>query len=777
MSVTTETVSREIYPVVPIRSAVAFPGFHLTFEVSDPDIEDVCRRAELLNGNILLVPCIMLSDEDESPANLHRIGTVCRIERIIKMPAGAMKIVASGIERAEINDFIPAKKKTWKANCTAKTVICSESPEQDAVIREIRESFDGLKPLLQKISADICSQVEGFDDVSRLADFIACFILMDYDDRVLVLKEFDPLKRGILVSALLEQEKSILNTQAKIHAKVKEALDYNQKEFFLKEQLKAIKEELGYSDEEDDDEIVEYNGKLAKANLPDEVRAKLSKEVKKLAKTPYASAESAVIRGYIDTCLEIPFGKKTKDRTDVAAAKKILDADHDGLEKVKERILEFIAVKQLNPDIKNQIICLAGPPGTGKTSIAMSLAKALKRNYVRVSLGGIRDEADIRGHRKTYLGSMPGRIITGLSQAGSMNPLMLLDEVDKLTNDMHGDPSSALLEVLDSEQNKAFRDHFIEFPVDLSDVMFITTANDVSNIPRPLLDRMEVIELKTYTRHEKLAIAKHHLIPKQLKRHGMTLKQLRITDTAVTEIIDFYTVEAGVRNLEREIASICRKTAEKIVDGEAKITVKAENVRDYLGNRKVTPDKIYDDDQVGVVNGLAYTEAGGDMLRIEAASMPGTGKLELTGSLGDVMKESAKTAISYIRCHTSELGIDPDFYKNKDIHLHFPEGAVPKDGPSAGVTIVTALASELSGRPVRREIAMTGEVTLHGQVLPIGGLREKTMAAYKAGVTTVFIPDGNVKDLGDIDGKVRESLPFIPCKTVSTVISGALVQR
>ncbi|MBP5256507.1 MAG: endopeptidase La, partial [Clostridia bacterium] len=495
----------------------------------------------------------------------------------------------------------------------------------------------------------------------------------------------------------------------------------------------------------------------------------------KLAKMQYASAESSVQRNYLDAVLELPWGKRTNDRTDVSAAKKILDADHDGLDKIKERILEFIAVRALNPGIKNQIICLVGPPGTGKTSIAISLAHALRRKYVRVSLGGVRDEADIRGHRKTYIGSMPGRIIEAITSAGSMNPLILLDEVDKLTRDAHGDPSSALLEVLDSEQNKSFRDHFIEVPFDLSECMFIATANDIENIPRPLLDRMEVIELKIYTRFEKLAIAKNHLIPKQLKRHGLNRRRMKFTDDSIFELIDFYTAEAGVRNLEREIASICRKVAKQIVTGEVKsVTLGADDVRKYLNGRRIIPDRIYDRDEVGVVNGLAYTELGGDLLRVEAVSMPGSGKIELTGSLGDVMKESAKAAITYIRSKSGELGIDPDFYKNKDIHIHVPEGAVPKDGPSAGVTIVTALTSELSGRPVRRDVAMTGEVTLHGRVLAIGGLKEKTMAAYKAGVNTVFIPSDNVKDIPELDSTVRENLTFVPCRTVDEVIKGAI---
>ena len=647
----------------------------------------------------------------------------------------------------------------------------------EALVAEMRNTFDSFSKLMPKPSNELVTAIKSLSDPGLLADFIAGSVLMNYVDKQMVLEEFDPMRRAELVCLLMERESDILRTEMNIHKKVRAQLDANQRDYYLKEQLRAIRDELGENEEEEDEEIVEYNSKIAAANLPDEVREKLVKEVKKLAKTPYTSAESSVMRNYLDLCLELPWGVKSKDRIDVAAAKKILDEDHDGLDRVKERILEFIAVKQLNPELKNQVLCLVGPPGTGKTSIGASVARALKRKYVRVSLGGVRDEADIRGHRKTYIAAMPGRIVTAINQAGTMNPVILLDEIDKLTRDAHGDPASALLEVLDAEQNKAFRDHFVELPVDLSDCLFIATANDMENIPRPLADRMEIIELKIYTRHEKLAIAKDHLIPKQLKRHGLNKRMLRIKEDAVLEIIDFYTREAGVRNLEREIASVCRKAAKNIVgQGLKSVTVKAENVKDYLGVRKILPDKIYSDNEVGVVNGLAYTEVGGDLLRVEAAAMPGSGKGELTGSLGDVMKESAKAAITYIRSHSEELGVDSEFYKTKDIHIHVPEGAVPKDGPSAGVTIITALASELSGKPVRRDIAMTGEVTLRGRVLAIGGLKEKTMAAYKAGVHTVCIPSENQRDLSEIDPLVRENLEFIPCSNVDQVLKAAIVR-
>ena len=557
----------------------------------------------------------------------------------------------------------------------------------------------------------------------------------------------------------------------KIHKRVRSNLNQNQKEFYLREQIRVIKEELGEGEEAD-----EYLQRISAIKCSDEVRKRLLKEVDRMQKTPFGSSEATVIRSYLDTCLEIPWEIKTKERLDVRAAKRILDRDHDGLERVKERILEYLAVKQLNPDLKHQILCLVGPPGVGKTSVAASIAEAMKRKYVRVSLGGVRDEADIRGHRKTYIGSMPGRIVNALIEAGTKNPLMLLDEIDKLTRDSHGDPASALLEVLDGEQNKAFRDHFVELPVDLSDCMFIATANTLDTVPKPLLDRMEIIELKTYTKREKLQIAKNHLIPKQLKRHGLTRRKLSIGDDAICEIIDFYTREAGVRSLERRIAELARKAAKRFVEDEGVKTVKigASDVGSYLGPRKLVPETISETDEVGVVNGLAYTEAGGDVLKVEVAVLDGSGKLELTGSLGDVMKESARIALSLARSLADEYGIDKDFYKTKDIHIHFPEGAIPKDGPSAGVSMTTALISALSGRAVRRDVAMTGEISLRGRVLAIGGLKEKTMAALTYGVRDVLVPEDNMREIPELDSEVVRGINFIPCRTVSDVLSHAL---
>ena len=773
-----EKAERMHLPALAMRGLIAFPAIPLTFEVADEADAGVCLEAEKNDGVIFIVSLRDLSLTGTTEENLYSVGTVVKIKQTVKLPEGNLKVFAAGICRATAEN-LTIDDSIITADVIGKDLRLADknSVKAEALVAEMRNTFDSFSKLMPKPSNELVTAIKSLSDPGLLADFIAGSVLMNYVDKQMVLEEFDPMRRAELVCLLMERESDILRTEMNIHKKVRAQLDANQRDYYLKEQLRAIRDELGENEEEEDEEIVEYNSKIAAANLPDEVREKLVKEVKKLAKTPYTSAESSVMRNYLDLCLELPWGVKSKDRIDVAAAKKILDEDHDGLDRVKERILEFIAVKQLNPELKNQVLCLVGPPGTGKTSIGASVARALKRKYVRVSLGGVRDEADIRGHRKTYIAAMPGRIVTAINQAGTMNPVILLDEIDKLTRDAHGDPASALLEVLDAEQNKAFRDHFVELPVDLSDCLFIATANDMENIPRPLADRMEIIELKIYTRHEKLAIAKDHLIPKQLKRHGLNKRMLRIKEDAVLEIIDFYTREAGVRNLEREIASVCRKAAKNIVgQGLKSVTVKAENVKDYLGVRKILPDKIYSDNEVGVVNGLAYTEVGGDLLRVEAATMPGSGKVELTGSLGDVMKESAKAAITYIRSHSEELGVDSEFYKTKDIHIHVPEGAVPKDGPSAGVTIITALASELSGKPVRRDIAMTGEVTLRGRVLAIGGLKEKTMAAYKAGVHTVCIPSENQRDLSEIDPLVRENLEFIPCSNVDQVLKAAIVR-
>ena len=614
---------------------------------------------------------------------------------------------------------------------------------------------------------------EAIANPGYLADFVASSAVIDYKNKQIVLEAIQPKSRLEKLLVCLEEELMLLECEHNIQAQVRQKIDRNQKDYFLREQIKAIQSELG---EDDDDEISEYEDRILRANLSDEIKEKLFKELNKLSKTPFGAAEGTVIRTYLDTCLDFPFGINSNDDVNVEEARKVLDADHDGLNKVKERILEFVAIKQLSKDVKSQIICLVGPPGVGKTSVAASIARALKRKYARVSLGGMHDEAEIRGHRKTYVGAMPGRIVTAIINAKVQNPVIVLDEIDKMAKDFRGDPTSALLEVLDPEQNKSFRDNFMEIPIDLSDTMFIATANSYDGIPAPLLDRMEIIELSTYTDSEKLAIAKNHLIPKQMAANGIKKSMFKITDEGILALIKGYTLEAGVRNLERELASLMRKASKKIAEGKAKsVKITEKNLCDYLGKVKIIPEKIDKENPIGVVNGLAYTQAGGDMLKVEVAVLDGTGKIELTGSLGEVMKESAKIAHSFVRTLAVEYKIDKDFYKTKDIHIHFPEGAVPKDGPSAGVTMVTAIISALGNYPVKRDVAMTGEITLRGNVLAIGGLKEKTLAAYRAGVKTVLIPEANVRDLDDIDKEAKENLTFIPCATAIDVLKNALV--
>lgn len=777
MSKYIEKIETITAPVVALRGIVAFPGITISFELTDSASLKAAEAAFESDAYVLLLTTKEIDVTETDADSFFKVGTVAKIKQSVKTPEGNVRVIAEGVYRASVADIKPFADYLI-ADVICKTVRFSEtdSVKGEAYIRAILSEVQKLVRFLPSVGDDIMLAAKSIRDPALLADFIASNILVKYADKQEVLGTFDPVRRIEILVALVKEEASVLEYELDIHKKVRENLNRSQKEYYLREQMHVIEDELG---EGADSEYEEYNRKIIAAKLPDEAREKLLKENERMAKTPFGSAENSVMRSHIDICLDLPWNKLSKERTDVQAARKILDADHDGLDKVKERILEYLAVKQLNPKLKNQIICLVGPPGVGKTSIAASIARATKRKYVRVSLGGVRDEADIRGHRKTYIGAMPGRIMTALTQAGTRNPLILLDEIDKMSRDAHGDPSSALLEVLDSEQNKAFRDHFIEIPFDLSECMFIATANTLSTVPRPLLDRMEIIEMNTYTKSEKTAIAKHHLIPKQLARHALTRRMLKITDGALEEMTDYYTREAGVRNLERLIGDIARKAAMEILEsgGKKSITVDTQDVAKYLGKRKLLPEHISETDEVGVVNGLAYTEVGGDMLRVEVAVLDGTGKTELTGSLGDVMKESAHIAVSFVRSIADEYGIDRDFYKTKDIHIHFPEGAVPKDGPSAGVTIVTALVSALTGRAVRRDIAMTGEISLRGRVLAIGGLKEKTMAAYSAGVSTVYIPCDNVKDLDDIDPVAKASLRFVPCRTVNEILGSVLLPK
>ncbi len=761
-------------PVIVLKGIVAFPAITINVEITDDESIKTVKKANESGSRILFVTAKEIKDPPYSEEDLYNVGTVVKVKQSLMTQEGSLRIIAEGVSRATISSTHITEEGFIFANTLCKTLLLTDNGVKgDAYIREALDALEGIAKHLPSSAEDLILAAKAIEDPGFLADFIASSIMVKYADKQIVLECFEPLERIETLIYLLGKEREVLDCEMEIHKKVRNRLSQSQRERYLQEQMRAIQDELGMDMGDDD-----FYSRIIAANLPKEVEEKLLKENEHLAKTPFGAAESVVLRNYLETCLELPWTKSTKDRVDIKAAAATLDKDHDGLEKVKERILEFLAVKQLNPEIKGQIICLVGPPGVGKTSIASSLAKAMNRKYVRVSLGGIHDEADIRGHRKTYVGAMPGRIVTALVQAKVKNPLLLLDEIDKIGHSSaHGDPASALLEVLDSEQNKTFRDHFVELPFDLSDCMFIATANTLDTVPRPLIDRMEIIELKTYTRTEKMMIAKNHLIPKQLKRHGLTKRTCKITDDAIAEVIEYYTREAGVRGLEKQIASLCRKVAKQIVSGECKkAVIDIENVKDYLGQRKLLPERINDEDEVGLVNGLAYTEVGGDMLEIETAVLDGTGKIELTGSLGDVMKESAHAAVSYIRSRAKELGISSDFYKTKDIHIHVPEGATPKDGPSAGITMMTSLVSALTGIKVRRDVAMTGEITLRGRVLAIGGLKEKTMAAYLAGVKYVIIPADNTRDLDEIDPEARENLIFIPCKSADEVLKHALVQ-
>ena len=772
-----EKAEKLTLPLIPLRGMVAFPSIPTNFDLEREISKKACLTAASGDMLVYLVTQKDTGVENPTADDLYPIGCVARIKQTLRKPNGGnIRLIAEGFCRA-ITLEVRQANGYLEADVMSKTVTGDFSKNDlrtEALLGETMNTLDEMLRFLPQVTDEFVAAAASITNPGLLADFIASGVFVRYQDKMEILSMFDPLKRAEKAILVMESEMKLLQAELDIQRKVKEAVDDNQRDYYLREQLKAIESELGI-----DEDSAELTKRMEGMKLPDEVKERLDKEIAKLAKAPVGSPEAAVIRNYVDVCLDIPWGKTTRDRVDIDAARHILDSDHDGLTKVKDRILEFLSVKQLNPGLKNQILCFVGPPGVGKTSLGSSIARAMKRKYVRVSLGGIRDESDIRGHRKTYIGSMPGRIIAALTQCGSLNPVMLLDEVDKMCASVQGDPASALLEVLDAEQNKAFRDHFIELPVDLSECLFICTANTLDTIPRPLLDRMEVIELNTYTPAEKLAIAKNHLLPKQLKRHGLSRRVLKLPDDTIRDLIDGYTRESGVRNLERELAALCRKAAKKMVeDKECKIvSITKADLESYLGPRRFIDDSLSQKDLVGVTNGLAYTEVGGDLLQVEALVVDGTGKIELTGTLGDVMKESAHIAVTYIRSHCRAYGSDPDFYKNKDIHIHVPEGAVPKDGPSAGVTMTTTLVSALSGIPVRHDIAMTGEITLTGRVLAIGGLREKSTAAYTRGIRTLLIPKENMRDIAELDSVVREEMTFIPCETLDDVLSRALVRE
>ena len=769
-----EYIETKRIPLLALRGLSVFPGMMLTFDVERHASIGALNAALKSDQMIFLAAQKDLAADMPKEDDIYSVGTVCRIRQQLRQPKGNIcRVMVEGVYRAQAVSILTDEEgySAFIRPLPDKKERVSDV-RREALVRNCLNLFDKYIQFNPNMVSEQLLNLLANPDLGYIGGYIAQNVPLALEDKQALLEELYPCRRLEMLGRMLNKELDILAIEKELNDQTQEAMNKSQREYYLREEMKIIQSELG-----DDDDIEEYRAKVAKLPVSDEVREKLNKEINRLAKQPFGSSEAAVIRGYLDTCLEIPWGKYTQETVNIAKARKILDDEHYGLEKVKERILEYLAVKQISGEVKGGLLCLVGPPGTGKTSIAQSVARAVNRKLVRVSLGGVHDEAEIRGHRRTYIGSMPGRIISGIIQAGSCNPLMVLDEIDKLGSDYRGDPSAALLEALDGEQNSTFRDHFLEIPFDLSEVFFITTANSLDTIPRPLLDRMEVIELSSYTDEEKVQIAKRHLIPKQRKKHGLRANQLKIDDQAIRELIRSYTRESGVRLLEREIASVCRKTASGIAEEKFKsVNLKAGKVQELLGPAKYKEDEARSEDSVGLVRGLAYTAAGGEVLDVEVAVVDGSGKLELTGNLGDVMKESAKAALTYIRSRAAMLGIDPDFYKNKDIHIHFPEGAIPKDGPSAGITMTVALISALTNSPVRSDVAMTGEITLRGRVLPIGGLREKTMAALRAGVKTVIIPADNEADLENIDQTVRGKLIFVPTNHVDNIIDLVMIR-
>ncbi len=775
MSIYIEKTKEHVYPVVVLKRAVPFPSIPFRININDSKLQ--CALFNKENDCVVLatVKPSSVDNDNYNKSDIHKVCVVAQVKEISpSADNSSLEVTFDCLCRAEILDFF-VNNNFDSANVICKTIVISkDDPEAVDLKNQALKLFDDFTAKIPGFSQEIIDAVKKSDNIGQTADFIAASTFLSIDYKLQILSEFNPLNRIKKLIKLFAKENERLDNDLNIHKKTRKRIEENQREYYLREQLKVIREELG-EDSDSDEDVYELFSKIVNSKVPDEGKEKLLKECKKLLKLQFASPEANVINNYIETVLEYPWGKTTIERKGIENSRKILEKDHYGMEDIKTRILEYLAVRNLTDKNKNQIICLVGAPGVGKTSVAKSIAKALNKKFVRISLGGVRDEADIRGHRKTYIGAMPGRIVTGITESGESNPLILLDEIDKLTMDAHGDPSSALLEVLDPDQNNSFRDHFIEMPIDLSDCMFIATANNKDYIPKPLLDRMEVIEMKSYLRQEKLHIAKDHLIPKQLAKHGINKKYIKLSDDAILEIIDKYTFEAGVRNLERNIAAICRKIALKISDnkGNHVYKISKNDLFEYLGPELIVDSSTFDN-KIGIVNGLAYTEAGGDMLKVETVSLPGTGKIELTGSLGQVMTESAKIAVSIVRKFALDFGIDPDFYKNKDIHIHFPEGAVPKDGPSAGVTIVTSLVSELASIPVKGDVAMTGEVSLHGKTIPIGGLREKSSAAASKGIKTILIPKDNINDYKKLDNDIKSSLNFIFCDDIRDVLKYSL---
>ncbi|MFC0187993.1 endopeptidase La [Fictibacillus aquaticus] len=760
-------------PLLPLRGLLVYPTMVLHLDVGREKSVQALEKVMLDDQTIFLATQKEVSVEDPAQDEIYEIGTLSKVNQMLKLPNGTIRVLVEGISRGKISQFTDLE-----THIEAEVEIIEETEEAgaetEALMRSVLAQFEQYINLSKKVTPETLASVQDISEPGRLADVIASHLSLKIKEKQKILEMTDVKERLNHLISILNNEKEVLGLEKKIGQRVKKAMEKTQKEYYLREQMKAIQKELG-DKEGKTGEAMTLKEKIEASDMPENIRAIALKEVDRYEKMPGSSAESSVIRNYIDWLLNIPWKSETKDNLDIRHAQQVLDEDHYGLEKVKERVLEYLAVQQLTNSLKGPILCLSGPPGVGKTSLARSIARALGRNFVRISLGGVRDEAEIRGHRRTYVGAMPGRLIQGMKKAGTVNPVFLLDEIDKMSSDFRGDPSSALLEVLDPEQNNTFSDHYIEEPYDLSKVMFITTANSLATIPGPLLDRMEIISIAGYTEVEKLHISKNHLLPKQLKEHGMKKSQLQMKDEAVLKLVRNYTREAGVRGLERQIAGICRKAAKQIVgEDKKKVTVSAKTLEALLGKPKFRFGQAELEDQVGAATGLAYTTAGGDTLSIEVALSPGKGKLILTGKLGDVMKESAQAALSYVRTRVEAFGIEPDFYEKTDIHIHVPEGATPKDGPSAGITIATALVSALTKRPVRRDVGMTGEITLRGRVLPIGGLKEKSLSAHRAGIHTVILPKENERDIDDIPDTVKEGLNFILVSHLDEVLKHAL---
>ena len=764
-------------PLIPLRGITIFPYMVLHFDVGREKSIQALEEAMLNGQEIFLVAQKDAKIEEPEREDIFEIGTLCNIKQLLKLPGDTVRVLVEGKSRAKIAKYIQ-EEPYFKVDIEVlQEADCVEDSKCEALVRKIKESFDEYIKLSGTMPSEVLITLDDIESPGRLSDIVSSYLMLKQEKKQELLEAVDVNDRLEKLLVILNNEIEILNLEKKIGVRVKKKIDKVQKEYYLREQLKAIQEELG-EDDEDQKEVNKYKKKINKAKLPKPVKEKALYELNRLSNIGGYSAEGNVIRTYLDWILDLPWNRETKDNYDIKKAREILEAEHYGLKDVKDRIIEYLAVKKMSKTLKGPILCLVGPPGVGKTSIARSVAHALNRNFVRMSLGGVRDEAEIRGHRKTYVGAIPGRIIYGMKQAKSKNPLFLLDEIDKMSNDFRGDPADALLEVLDGEQNSTFRDHYLELEIDLSNVMFITTANTLDTIPRPLLDRMEVIEVSGYTYEEKLHIAKKHLIPKVLKEHNIEEGVISISDPSVSSIIEGYTRESGVRELERRIGAVIRKSiADMLENNKESISITVNHVEKYLGSPVYTYDKVDKEDKVGVVMGMAWTAYGGDTLPVEASIMDGTGKLELTGKLGEVMRESARAAYSYVRAHAAEYKIDADFYKNKDIHIHVPEGAVPKDGPSAGVTIVTALVSALGERKVKHNVAMTGEITLTGRVLAIGGLKEKSLAAFRAGIDTVIIPEANKKDMEKIPDSIKKKLKFILASEIDDVLKNALMEE